>query len=65
MLVLFDVLKYDDGEEGEEKMAIHLTQASLPKWGLSADDDENEWKNYWEQNILDQNYLTFNLYFLV
>ena len=35
------------------------------KWGLSADDDENEWKNDWEQNILDQNYLTFNLYLLV
>ena len=35
------------------------------KWGLSADDDENEWKNDWEQNILDQHYLTFNLYFLV
>ena len=36
-------------------------QYSNTKWGLSADDDENEWKDDWEQNILDQNCLTFNL----
>ena len=44
-----------------KQVFIFHWQYSNTKWGLSADDDEYEWKDDWEQHILDQNCLTFNL----